>query len=210
MIGARLADEELGEEIDQPVLGDSCFGAFGGGARCDFEESDELFELVKDEQRISLHVRAADLSRSCSHDRTSARRVGGGEIRGQERRHAAFAHCDAVDHNLRAGLRLHADALGEKTIGDRVRDEARVQERGLARAGVAIKQDAAKHRDESEKPLRFRDSPEKDRLIDETKWRDAAKRLRRSFAFRNEDGRRLHRFRNARAHNGISLPFTCR
>ena len=203
-------DEKLSEQIDQPVLCDRGFGAFRGGARCDFEEGDELFELIKDEQRIAFDLRTADFLPKLFAGQNETRRIGGGEIRKQKRRHAAFAHGDAIDHDLRAGLGLHADALRQEPIGDGLGNEARIQEGRFSRTGVSVKQDAAEHRHQPKQPLRLRHASEKNGLIDKTKWSDAAERLGRGFALRNENWRRLRGFGEARVHTGISFPFTCR
>jgi len=70
--------------------------------------------------------------------------------------------------------------------------------------------DTAEHCHEAKQSLRFGHAPEKDRLVDETKWSDPAERLRGSFTFRDENRRWFLRFRNDGAHTGISLPLTCR
>src|SRR5262249_34149756 len=148
------------------------------GSWCGLEQSEELLELVEDQQR------------PCAARNTSeslAELLGGQEyalvclIVGENRRQVLGRITLEGDNTIYldcSGLsRLNPQQLGGKFFLNGRGNQPSVDERRFARAGVAVQEDAPIDRDVSQKLARLLFSLEEDPAVDEPKWFDTAVRV---------------------------------
>jgi hypothetical protein len=168
------------------------------------EQRHELLELVEDQKRRRLGRQRTDLlgeTLGREHDvRRTVRTVS--EARRQQLGVLRVGDRDALDRELLARSRLHADAVGPETLADRLGYQPGVDERALARARVAVEHHGAVDRDGAQQASYVLRPGEQDPLVGEPERLHAPERLARESA----TGRAL----DHRAHCGISRPVTRR
>ncbi len=143
------------------------------------EEREELLELVEDDDRpvVGAARPQALLERLRREHDLRRRVVGSRQERGQVvAAVAVLVGRDALDDDLLARPRLHAHALEREPEPepDDLRQQAGVDERRLAVAGVAVEHDAAVDGDEAGEAVGLLLAGEEDRVVDVAKRPDPA------------------------------------
>ena len=152
--------QQPNEELDQTPL---CIT--GPGL---VEQGYDLLELVEDQQRPMPLARRADAFLERVHRQHGPRRRFLVERKDgrQQLRLVVVRAPDPLDDELFGCARLHAQSLGRKAESYSFRDQAGVDEGGLARAGVAIEQHAPVHGDKAGQAVRLLPAREEDRVVE--------------------------------------------